>query len=148
MSSCLCCSRGLISNVSVTLLTLDEEEDEEEDDDTAEDSSPEEPAADMLQFRSGSLCSVCSICEYCSNNCGECPCEEGDESHHCEHCQECSSCYICPILCDTICTPGLSPLCSEHPGDGARYRPLVAAPGTGAVRLSAPLEQHVDKSSV
>jgi len=39
-----------------------------------------------------------------------------------------------------LCFAGLSPLYSEHPGDGALYRHLVpargTAPGTGAVRLS------------
>ncbi|KAL7372510.1 hypothetical protein ABVT39_017662 [Epinephelus coioides] len=82
------------------------EEDELEDEDTANETTEEEPADDILEYRSGSLCSVCSICEHCSKNCDQCPCEDGDESEHCEICQECSSCYICPILCDTICTPG------------------------------------------
>lgn len=78
-------------------------------DDAAEvedDVTEEEPVADLLQFQPGSLCSVCSICDHCSKNCDNCPCEDGDESEQCEHCQECSSCYLCPLLCDTICTPG------------------------------------------
>ncbi|KAM9424171.1 uncharacterized protein KZ484_011453 isoform 2-T2 [Pholidichthys leucotaenia] len=62
--------------------------------------------AETSQFHSGSLCSVCSICEHCSDRCGKCPCEEGDMSDHCGQCQECSTCYLCPILCDTVCTPG------------------------------------------
>ncbi|KAM6951231.1 uncharacterized protein FYW47_014758 [Aplochiton taeniatus] len=66
----------------------------------------EEEAVDVpQQFHSDSLCGVCTICAHCKS-CNNCPCEEGDESVHCSHCDGCSYCYLCPVLCDTICTPG------------------------------------------
>ncbi|KAJ4940194.1 hypothetical protein JOQ06_026503 [Pogonophryne albipinna] len=95
----------------VEAVVAEEGETAEGDDDADEvtdaaNETIEEPATVLLQYRSGSLCSVCTICEHCSTDCEKCPCEDDDESDHCEQCQDCSSCYICPLLCDTICSPG------------------------------------------
>ncbi|PWA16727.1 hypothetical protein CCH79_00017452, partial [Gambusia affinis] len=83
-----------------------ESDDGNEEEITTDETNEEEETSGKQQFHSGSLCSVCSICERCSEHCDKCPCAEGDESDHCENCEVCSSCYICPILCETICTPG------------------------------------------